>query len=87
MGFLIQLVLGQCMAGLGFMGLWQIQATLTLLAYDFNSDISHIIMVEHLMFSVIVLRIGESDLVTASVLVLYGTIENNKIVIFFFLNK
>ena len=29
MGFLIQLVLGQCMAGLGFMGLWQIQATLT----------------------------------------------------------
>ena len=34
MGFLIQLVLGQCMAGLGFMGLWQIQATLTHKAYE-----------------------------------------------------
>ena len=36
MGFLIQLVLGQCMAGLGFMGLWQIQATLTVPAQGCN---------------------------------------------------
>ena len=65
-----------------------IAVVMQLPAYDFNSDIFHITMVERLMFFCYCASYrGESDLVTASVLMLYGTIENNKIVIFFFLNK
>ena len=48
-----------------------IAVVMQLLAYDFNSDNNG----------------PASDLVTTSILMLYGTTENIKIVLFYFLNK